>query len=149
MLSLAALRKAGFEQSGLWRRNEVGAPSVAGTIPKLPGVYLFVVDDKVHYVGKADKSLHTRVGAYSRTLRRSKRLRLVHKGIEKALNNGTEISIYTLVVTAQRLVERNGLPVDYLIGLEAGLIEALNPDWNPFNSAGRAKRASVLVGLRG
>jgi hypothetical protein len=38
---------------------------------------------------------------------------------------------------------RPGMRIDYLTGLEGGLIEDLQPDWNTFNAAGRARRSRI------
>jgi hypothetical protein len=55
------------------------------------------------------------------------------------------VKIYTFVIEAKKqFFTRRGLSVDYLVGLEAGLIERLDDGhWNPFGSAVRAKRARI------
>jgi len=56
------------------------------------------------------------------------------------------VEIYTLVIAPEhQFFQRKGLPVAYLIGLEAGLIEYLDQgSWNPSSAAIRAKRARLL-----
>ena len=139
MLSLDELRSAGFNRSGTWT-FENKEFDVSGDFPQNPGVYLFVVGRKVRYVGKADGSLHKRINRYRLTMRKGDRPRSVHEGIEAALDSGKPVHIYTFPVASREPHYRRGLPYDLLTGLEAGLIETLDPKWNPFNSKGRERR---------
>jgi len=140
MLSLAKLKKSGFAKTGRLGLVENG-PGVIGAIPTEPGIYLYVLDGKVHYVGKSDKSLRRRILAYARGLGRDLPRRKVHLGILEAFKAAKHIEIYTRVIADNRDFYKDGLPIEYLVGLEAGLIAEINPDWNPFNAAGRARRA--------
>ena len=147
MLSLRALRKAGFKKCAAWSLDDSGKPQVLGSLPPEPGVYLFVVGSKIHYVGKADDSLQKRLRRYAGAMRRDERSRPVHKGIDKELASGRCVDIYAFP-QANRLHQQKGLPLDLVVGLEAGLIETLDPDWNPYNSKGRKKRASLSVPVK-
>jgi hypothetical protein len=73
-------------------------------------------------------------------MRGDKRLRPVHKGIRDALKKGDEVTVFTPDLKGPRLIQSEGMPLDRLVGIEAGLIETINPHWNPFNSAGRKRR---------
>jgi hypothetical protein len=141
MLSLAKLRRSKFAKTSILRlsgsRHELSQP-----IPRESGIYRFVMDRKVRYVGKTD-NLFRRLSGYVSGLNRHLDGREVHRRIEEALKSRKKIKIYTLIVNEHRFFEKSGLPIDYLVGLEAGLIETLKPEWNLFNSAGRAKRATI------
>jgi hypothetical protein len=141
MLSLADLVSAGFEPCAEWVFNRAGNPHLKGEIPKRPGVYLFVVGDAVRYVGKADKTVHHRMGHYVRGIRRLKKRRDVHDGIEEELAKDQGVIVYAFCEFEPRFAAWKGMPIDRLTGLEGGLIENLKPKWNTFNAAGRARRA--------
>ncbi len=147
-LSLRALRAAGFQKIGPWVPGDDGVPALSPLDAK-PGIYLFVVNGKVQYVGKAD-NLHIRLGSYPRAIRAARRTRTVHNEIERLLDEGIRIDVYTLALreTKRFTKERNGLPLDRLVGLEAGLIEALEPPWNLFNSAARKRRVEISIDLQ-
>lgn len=147
MLSLKALREVGFKRSACWVLDDKGKPEVSHSLPTDLGIYLFVVGRKILYVGKADRSLHRRVRRYVGTMRGSERPRKVHKGLDDNLRDGTRVDIYTFSPIDPRMHHWKGLPLDRLTGVAAGLIEKLNPIWNPFNSAGRAKRALLSLSV--
>jgi hypothetical protein len=46
-----------------------------------------------------------------------------------ALSEGHEVEIFAFV-TPRRPIDCDGLPVDPLLGIEAGLIMTLKPTWN-------------------
>src|ERR1700734_2502912 len=141
---LPQLKEAGFTKSGAFSRLD-GKVILSGGLPDQPCIYLLVVGGKVRYVGKADRSLCHRLRTHERGLRNKSAKRQVHDGILESIENNKIIYVYTLTVTSGRFFKRNGLIVDYLVGLEAGLIENLaRPHWNPANSAGRARRAAPV-----
>jgi len=146
VLSLKDLKNAGFKKCALWRLGEDNSTflEVESEIPNKPGIYLFVVAKIVRYVGKADNTLDGRVHHYVRAMRRDKRLRPVHKGILDALKKGDKVTVFTLDLKQPRIIRYKGMPLDRLVGIEAGLIEKINPDWNTFNSAGRKRRTINL-----
>ena len=145
ILSLDALVNAGFEPCATWEFDHAGNLRLEGDIPKKPRVYLFVTGDRVRYVGKADKTVHHRMGHYVRGVRRSRKRREVHDGIEKELTNNVGVTVHAFCEFEPRFMPwKDGMAIDCLTGLEGGLIEDLKPDWNTFNVAGRAKRASLI-----
>lgn len=95
--------------------------------PTEPGVYTFVVDDIVMYVGLSNNSLRMTFEQYryghegQRTRARLKEL------ITKSLSDGRQVKV--LIATPEPL-EWNGLPINAAAGLEAGLIEMIRPAWN-------------------
>lgn len=95
--------------------------------PSVPGVYAFLVDDVVRYVGLTRGRLSTRLGHYvyghsgQRTSFRIKAL------IVEALENGRLVEV--LIATPPDF-DWNGLRVDGASGLETGLIRTINPVWN-------------------
>jgi hypothetical protein len=132
-ITFAALKKAGFILSGCWMLGERKTPelhNILGSIPRKSAIYLFVVKDQVSYVGKAS-SIVSRLGQYERAFRYKRGNLKVDKGIRDVLTNGGTVSVYTLIITT-RIILRGGLPIDYLDGLEAGLIKTLEPPpaWN-------------------
>ena len=58
--------------------------------------------------------------------------RPVHVALKLAVINGLLVEVYTLVITSRILYPNHGLPVDYLLGLEEGLIRTVTPkpEWN-------------------
>lgn len=142
--NLADLARAGFVKRGCWKLDDEGHLALEGEIPRHPGVYLLVATDTVMYVGAATVGLARRVGSYGRTMSRNTRLRPIHHGVKDWLTAGNSLDLYTLEVT-KRWEWIGGLPIDPLIGLESGLIEAINPKWNSFGQASRARRAAMLA----
>jgi hypothetical protein len=144
MLPLAELRKAGFTKSGAFCGVD-RTVNLRGTFPHEPGIYLFVIGRKVRYVGKTERSLRSRLLAYEKGLRKDLPRRPVHTAILNTIAEDKDVEIYTLSVSGRtQFFRRKGLPVDYLIGLESGLIENLEKgDLHPFNTAVRAKRAKL------
>ncbi len=122
-----------------------GNVTLSGVIPDQPGVYLLLIGRGVKYVGKSERSLRRRLRGYENGLRKRLVKRPVHEGILKTLDDGKNVDIYTLTFTIkQQLFYRKGLPVNYLVGVEAGLIDNLDDGhWNPFASAVRAKRRKL------
>jgi hypothetical protein len=143
MLSLGDLVNAGFKLCAAWESDRAGNLKLKGEIPKKSGVYLFVTGESVRYVGKADKTVHHRMGHYVRGVRRVKKRRVVHDGIEKELADNVGVTVYAFSEFESRLLPWKGMVLDTLTGLEAGLIEVLQPDWNTFNAAGRARRTQI------
>jgi hypothetical protein len=145
MISLAGLKKAGFEKTGGFSTLKGGPELWRENIPGDPGLYLFVIDEEIYYVGKTQRSLRRRILAYRRALDRDFRRREVHNGLEEALDDGKKVEVYTLIVKAPRHLIIDDLPFDYLVGLEAGLILNLQPDWNSRGTSGRARRTKLYL----
>jgi hypothetical protein len=134
--SLDTLTTAGFERFGEWQHGAEHGPHGVGwgfPCPAIPGVYAFVVDGAVMYVGSAQRGLRTRLRQYtgSTTLKTAARIRAE---IIAALSAGCTVEVYSLTPPQ---IEWHGLPVDLVAGIEEGLIRKLRPAWNQ-----RSNRAS-------
>lgn len=126
MTSWELLLRAGFHFLGEWRgRDEEFA--IDAKVPVDAGVYSFVVDDVVMYVGLTQRGLRARLDGYRRGHERQKTNARVKALIQEALSSGKRVKI--LVATPAAL-EWNGLPVNTAAGLESGLIARIQPPWN-------------------
>jgi hypothetical protein len=123
----SVLSGAGFLPIGEWIRTSDGELKLDAKPPIEPGVYAFVVDDVVVYVGLTSNGLKARLDQY----------RLGHKGqrtnarvkqlITESLSKGQQVAVFVAMPTP---TEWNGLPVNTAAGLEAGLIQMARPVWN-------------------
>ncbi|WP_153064545.1 GIY-YIG nuclease family protein [Agrobacterium sp. LAD9] len=124
--AIEVLVDAGFTLLGTWLVAEAGI-GLSAPAPKDPGVYVFVIDGVIKYVGLTKMGFHRRMYSYSKpgsTQRTSKRINGI---IAKHAAAGTIVEIYIAVPPA---LEWNGLPINTAAGLEAGLIEMIQPEWN-------------------
>ena len=125
---------AGFECTGVFSLgadNTIRLPHK--DIPDLPGLYAFVVGGEIMYIGSSNGSrttLRKRMRSYARKQRQGSDSRPVHAAISGVLKDKLEVEIYTLKFDAQPLLSWQNLPVDLVLGLEAGLIMEINPPWN-------------------
>lgn len=132
-LTLATLKKSGFERVGSWTHDEKKRPALREWREELPvesGIYLFVLNDTIKYVGVAN-NIRARLGQYAKSFQRHIGPRLVDRGIADALKKELgEVIIYVRMGIKPRISYRGGLPFDDLAGLEAGLIEETRSEWN-------------------
>lgn len=122
---LDRLRHAGFARSGVLRRTP-SSVAFEGTAPREPGVYAFLVRGEVTYIGAAQRGLRNRVESYLRQQTQRRSTRPVHAALAIALESD-DVEVLTVVPED---ADWNGLPVNTIAGLEAGLIKALKPAWN-------------------
>ncbi|ANT49755.1 GIY-YIG nuclease family protein [Mesorhizobium amorphae] len=103
-------------------------------VPSASAIYVLIQKEQVCYVGSAD-NLRRRLGSYLRRQNAgAPSPRPVHKLLHEALRKA---EVYVLCLTFEkrgRWVEK--LPVDMILGAEAGLIATLMPDWNRRKSGG-------------
>jgi hypothetical protein len=125
--SREVLLNGGFSLLGEWILQESGAFELSKKAPVDAGVYAFVVDGWVRYVGLTHTGLRTRMGHYKRGHARQRTSARVKKLISEALAQGKKVQVLIAMPTAG---EWNGLPVNTAAGLEAGLIRMIRPDWN-------------------
>lgn len=118
---------AGFQHVGEWQLLADGEFELSAPAPKEPGVYAFVVDGVVHYVGLTLTTLHRRLGQYRRGHVRQRTSARVKGLIKAALAIGQRVEVLVATPEAQTW---NGLPVNTAAGLEAGLIRRILPAWN-------------------
>jgi hypothetical protein len=121
------LRRGGFQFIGEWTQAAGSSIGLEANAPAKPGVYAFVVDDAVTYVGLTNNDLRTRLDQYRRGHVSQRTNARVNSLIAKALAEGRQIKV--LVATPDSL-EWNGLPVNTAAGLEAALIQKIRPPWN-------------------
>lgn len=118
---------AGFELIGEWKLGEGSEISIDGTAPTEPGVYAFVLEGTVVYVGVTLRHLRGRMNQYRRGHVRQRTSARIKSLIISALSNGKKIQV--LVAIPESSTWR-GLPVNTAAGLEYGLIQAIRPQWN-------------------
>ena len=120
------LLDAGFKQFGNWEVRD-GNIYLAGDIPIEPAVYAHVTDEHVFYIGSATTGLKKRLYFYQRpgvTQRTSIRINAL---IKDDLDAGKKVWV---IAAFPEATGWNGLPVDTVTGLEAGLLRKLAPPWN-------------------
>lgn len=130
--SWEVLLRAGFQLLGEWTQEPVSAIKLDAKAPTEPGVYAFVLDDVVAYVGLTNSTLRTCLDQYRRGHAQQRTRARVNKLISNALANGQRVKV--LVATPEP-DEWHGLPVITAAGLEAGLIHMIRPAWNIVGAA--------------
>ena len=123
----SVLLNGGFRRLGEWRAVGDLEFELSVKAPTEPGVYAFVVDDVIKYVGLTLTGLRTRMGHYRRGHLRHKTSARVKALIAKELCESRKVEI--LIATPEPL-QWNSLPVNSSAGLEAGLIRLIRPEWN-------------------
>jgi hypothetical protein len=125
--SWEVLTQAGFQFLGEWTGNPDGTILLHAPAPSAPGVYAFVVDDVVVYVGLTLSGLRIRFDQYRRGHEGQRTSARINDRIAQTLLKGKRVKV--LVATPEPL-EWQELPVNTAAGLEAGLIEMIRPSWN-------------------
>jgi hypothetical protein len=125
--SPAVLLRAGFQVIGEWMPTAHGTFHLSERAPRDPGIYAFVVDGVVRYIGLTQTGLQTRMGHYRRGHRGHRTSSRVKALILACLAEGKPVQV--LAATPEPLDWR-GLPVSTAAGLEAALIRAMRPEWN-------------------
>ena len=130
--SLTKLVAAGFVRAGIWR----GGEDIHHYVPDQPGVYVFVVQGKIMYVGLSKGSLEkttlrSRIRNYQQKQHNGSSKRPVHLAITELHKAKGKIEVFTLVPDlSEQQIKWKGLPIDLVAGLEAGLIDKFDPEWN-------------------
>jgi hypothetical protein len=124
--SWEVLAQAGFQLIGEWAGKDEGIV-LSAQAPAAPGVYAFVVDNIVVYVGLTLSGLRTRFDQYRRGHEGQKTSARIKERIAETLRQGKQVKV--LIATPEPL-EWQELPVNTAAGLEAGLIEMIRPSWN-------------------
>jgi hypothetical protein len=131
-ISCDQLLKAGFRHLGEWTADGSGAIKLNAQAPAEPGVYAFVIEDMVVYVGLTNSGLRTRFDQYRRGHKGQRTSARIKGQIINALSSGQQIKV--MIATPGASVW-NGLPVNTAAGLEGGLIQAMRPAWNILGAA--------------
>jgi hypothetical protein len=125
---LAQLTAAGFVRFGYWQLDANSFPHIVGNFPPEPGVYVFVVDTEVRYVGSTLTGLRGRMHRYNRPNNKGSNVIYMRPFIRDALTSGAEVNVFATTMKSPILWE--GLQIDSIAGLEQGLIRACQPSWN-------------------
>jgi hypothetical protein len=125
--SWEVLLRAGFQFVGEWTQDPESTIKIDATAPLQPGVYAFVVDDIVMYVGLTNNNLRTRFDQYRRGHEGQRTSARVNKLIANSLSDGKRVKV---LITIPEQLQWHGLPVNTAAGLEAGLIQMIQPPWN-------------------
>jgi len=125
--SWKVLMDAGFQFIGEWTQDPESLIRLDANAPTVPGVYAFIVDDVVVYVGLTLNGLKTRFDQYRRGHKGQKTSSRIKKRISETLRAGKNVKV--LVATPESF-EWQELPVNTAAGLEVGLIEMIRPSWN-------------------
>jgi hypothetical protein len=125
--SYDVLLRGGFQIVGEWTQDPGGSIGLNARVPAESGVYAFVIDDSVMYVGLTNGSLKACLDQYRRGHEGQRTRSRVKKLIAKTLSEGQRVKV--MAATPEPL-EWRGLPVNGAAGLEAGLIRMFRPAWN-------------------
>ena len=125
--SWEVLLRAGFQMLGEWTQGPEGAIHLDAQAPTKPGVYAFVLNDGVVYVGLASLSLRARLDGYRRGQAGQRTNVRVKRRIAESLAQRLRVKVLIAMPTP---TEWCGLPVNTAAGLEAGLIRKFRPAWN-------------------
>ena len=123
------LTEAGFEFIGEWTQDPESLLRLDAKAPSLPGVYAFIVDDIVVYVGLTLSGLKTRFDQYRRGhkgQRTSSRINGTY--LPRRCRAGKKVKVLVATPEPSRVAGTTG---EYTAaGLEVGLIEMIRPSWN-------------------
>lgn len=121
------LLKSGFVYVADFFLSDDGQPVLDAEVPDRAGVYAFVDDQAVVYVGVTLRTLRKRMGDYRRGHLQQKTSSRLHSELRHALQQGRRIRLLCAVPDDSTW---NGLPVVTALGLEEGLIREFHPVWN-------------------
>jgi len=124
---LEQLLGLGFETLADWK---LGGPTeiiLEPKPPRKPGVYAFILDSRVVYVGVSERDLRNRLGFYAKPASTMSTSIRVKKLILDALMSGRLVSV--AIMTPEE-TSWKGLTLPMHTSLEAGLIREIRPAWN-------------------
>jgi len=126
-VAIDVLLDAGFVRLGTWIADGAGGIALEKAAPKEAGVYVFVVDGMIKYIGVSRAGIASRMSNYRAGQKGQRTSARVNEIINEHVSAGTVVEIY---VAHPPAIEWNGLPVITAAGLEAGLIKMIQPPWN-------------------
>lgn len=118
---------AGFKLLGTWTQPSAGEILLSAKAPNDPGVYAFILEGVIVYIGLTQTGLRTRLDHYRRGHERQRTSRRVKGLIATALFEKKRVEVLIAIPPA---LNWNGLPINTAAGLEMGLIKLLKPAWN-------------------
>jgi hypothetical protein len=118
---------AGFSLLGKWTQPSAGEILLSAKAPNDPGVYAFILEGVIVYVGLTQTGLRTRLDHYRRGHERQRTSKRVKQLIADALSEEKRVEVLIAIPPA---LDWNGLPINTAAGLEMGLIKLLKPAWN-------------------
>ena len=121
------LFSSGFHRASGWALDDAGLLTLTDALPKAVGVYAFVKNGLVMYVGVATMGLAKRIYFYAKpgvSQRTSLRLNEIIRG---ELQSSGHVEV---LIAQPDDMEWNGLPVHAAAGLELGLIKKYDLPWN-------------------
>ena len=121
------LIRAGFIKLGEWVADEKGKIALSVPAPQYAGVYAFVTDHFVRYVGLTRVGFDKRMQNYRAGHVRQRTSHRINAIILEHIGAGTLVEIYLATPPAATW---HGLPVNTAAGLETGMIELMQPPWN-------------------
>jgi hypothetical protein len=142
--SWKVLTDAGFQFLGEWTHDPDSLLKLDFPIQSDPGVYAFVVDDVVVYVGLTLSGLKTRLDQYRRGHIGQRTSSRINGKISQTLHEGKKVKVLVATPEPQEWQE---LPVNTAAGLEAGLIEMIAHYGISKDLDERAPRCSVTLSL--
>jgi len=125
-VAIDVLVDAGFTLLGTWQATETGI-GLSAAAPRDPGVYAFVVGGLVKYIGLTKSGFHRRMYNYQRPGATQSTSIRINQIIAEHVASDAQVEIYIAIPPA---LEWNGLPIHSAAGLEAGLIDMIQPPWN-------------------
>lgn len=131
-ISVDTLQASGFVLVGDWTANAGDGIQMSTRAPTAPGVYVFVVDGTIAYVGLSNSGLRRRLDQYRRGHAGQRTSARVKGLIRDALAGGHQVQVFVAMPPEQHW---NTLPINTAAGLEAGLIQAIRPGWNILGAA--------------
>lgn len=129
-LHAQALLDAGFLRASEWSLDDAGLLVLTKPLPKEVGVYAFVRDGVVMYVGVATMGLSKRIYFYAKPGASQRTSLRLNDTIMRELKSSARIEV---LIALPQDMEWNGLPVHGAAGLELGLIKAYALPWNVRN----------------
>jgi hypothetical protein len=122
-----SLLKNGFIYGADWQGDGSGGLRLDRTPPDQPGVYVFVENDHVVYIGTTRRRLADRMRDYRIGHSSQKTSARIKDLLLNSLANG---NAQRVLFATPGMSDWNGLPVELAAGLEAGLLARFQPPWN-------------------
>ncbi len=121
------LLKNGFNYLGDWTVDGDGRLKLERTAPAKSGVYAFVEEQEVTYVGVTHRTIRQRMSNYVSGSKGQKTSSRIKMRLLASLADGNTLRI---LFACPEDGQWNSLPVNIISGLEEGLIRKFKPRWN-------------------